>query len=78
MVLDWLAPLLKEQSFIFSSCYSVIDNRHDYEVAIDLMASGRVQLGQMVTHKFPLTQIQNAFDTAYQKKTGSIKVQIHS
>ncbi len=78
ITLDWLAPLLKEQSFIFSSCYSVIDNRHDYEVAIDLMASGRVQLGQMVTHKFPLTQIQNAFDTAYQKKTGSIKVQIHS
>jgi L-iditol 2-dehydrogenase len=55
-----------------------MDDRHDYEVAIDLMASGRVQVKQMVTHKYPLTQIQSAFDTAYQKKTGSIKVQIHS
>jgi threonine dehydrogenase-like Zn-dependent dehydrogenase len=78
ITLDWLDPLLKEQSFIFSSCYSVMDGRHDYEVAIDLMASGRVELKQMVTHKYPLTQIQSAFDTAYQKKTGSIKVQIHS
>jgi len=78
ITLDWLDPLLKEQSFIFSSCYSVMDGRHDYEVAIDLMASGRVELKQMVTHKYALTQIQSAFDTAYQKKTGSIKVQIHS
>ena len=77
ITLDWLEPLLKEQSFIFSSCYSVMDDRHDYEIAIELMVSGRVQLEQIVTHKYPLTQIQSAFDTASQKKTGSIKVQIH-
>ena len=74
---NWLEPLLKEQSILFSSCYSVLDGRHDYEVAIDLMASGRAQLGQMVTHRFPLEKIQEAFETAYDKSTGSIKVQIH-
>ena len=77
ITLDWLDPLLKEQSIIFSSCYSVIDGWHDYELAIDLMASGRVSLKQMVTHKFPLEQAQRAFEAAYDKTTGSIKVQLH-
>ena len=75
---DWLKPLLKEQSIIFSSCYSVLDGRHDYEVAIDLMESGRVDMGQMVTHRYPLEDIQEGFDTAYDKSTGSIKVQLQS
>ena len=77
ITLDWLGPLLKEQSIIFSSCYSVLGGRHDYEVAIDLIASGRVQLRQMVTHTFHLEEVQRAFETAYDKSTGSIKVQIH-
>ena len=41
-----------------------------------MMASGRAQLKQMVTHKFPLEEILKGFDTAYDKSTGSIKVQI--
>jgi len=75
---NWLNPLLKEQSIIFSSCYSVMNGRHDFEISIDLIASGRIQLQQMVTHCFGLDQIQNAFNTAYDKSTGSIKVQIQS
>ena len=77
ITLDWIEPLLKEQSIVFSSCYSVLDGRHDYEVAIDLIASGRTPLEQMVTHRYPLAQIQQGFDTAYDKTSGSIKVQIH-
>ena len=76
ITLDWLDPLLKEQSIIFSSCYSVLDGRHDYEIAIELMASGRIQLKQMVTHRFGLQAIQQGFDTAYDKSSGSIKVQL--
>ncbi len=71
-----MEPLLSEQSIIFSSCYSIMDGRHDYELAIDLMASGRAPLKQMVTHKFPLRDIQKGFDTASNKFTGSIKVQL--
>ena len=76
VTLDWMGPLLNEQTIIFSSCYSVLDGHHDFEIAIDLMDSGRVPLAQMVTHTFPLEEIQRAFDTAYNKSTGSIKVQI--
>ena len=74
---DWMAPLLKEQAVIFSSCYSVLEGRDDFEIAIDMMGSGRVDLKPMVTHKFSLEQVQQAIDTAYDKKTGSIKVQVH-
>ncbi len=77
ITLDWLRPLGKEQSIVFAICYSVLNGRHDYEAAIDLMASGKVRLEQMVTHQYPLEQIQTGFDTAYDKTTGSIKVQIH-
>ena len=41
-----------------------------------MLSSGRVPLQQMVTHRFSLEEIQDGFDTAYDKTTGSIKVQI--
>ena len=74
---DWMEPLLKEQSIVFSSCYSILDGRHDYEAAIEMVAAGRAPVEQMVTHRFPLERMQEALDTAYDKGSGSIKVQIH-
>ena len=68
---------IKEQSIIFSSCYSILEGRHDFEVAIDMMGSGRVDLKPMVTHRFPLSDVQEAVDIAYDKNSGSVKVQIH-
>ncbi len=77
VTMDLIDPLVKEQSIIFSSCYSLLEGRHDYEIAIDQLASGRVDLETMVTHRYPLDDIGKAFETAYDKSTGSIKVQIH-
>jgi len=77
LIFDWLEPLLKEQSVIFSSCYSILEGDHDYESAIDLMDSGKVSMEQMVTHVFSLSDIQKGFDTAYDKSSSSIKVRIH-
>jgi len=78
ITMDWLNGQIKEHQIVFSNCYSVLDGRHDYEVAIDLMASGRANVKEMVTHKFGLEDIQKGFDTAYDKTTGSVKVQIHT
>ena len=74
---DFLTPMLKEQNFVFSSCYNVLDGRHDYEVAIDIIASGKALIERMVTHRYALDEIQKAFETAYDKNSGSVKVQIH-
>jgi L-iditol 2-dehydrogenase len=38
--------------------------RADYEVALRLIESGRVDVSPMVTHRFPLRQIDDAFATA--------------
>ena len=75
---NWPDFGVKALTVFHSNCYSILDCRHDYEVAIELMASGRAELKQMVTHKFPLEDIQRGFETAYDKTTGSVKVQIHS
>ena len=77
LTIDWLPPMLKEQTIYFSSCYSILDGKHDYEVAIELMSSGRAPIREMVTHRYGLDDIQKGFETAYDKTTGSIKVQIH-
>ncbi len=73
---DWMAPLMKEQSIIFSVCYGIMDGWHDFEMAIDHMASGKVDLKPMVTHTYPLTEMPEALATAYDKSTGSVKVQL--
>ena len=74
---NWLLRQLQKQSIYFSSCYGVIDGKHDYEMAIDMFSNGKTNLADIVTHKFDLASIQQGFECAYDKTTGSIKVQIH-
>ena len=67
--------LAGEKELVFAVCYSIMDERHDFDVALDILGSGRLPLNEMVTHTFPLEQAQQALETAYDKGTGSIKVQ---
>jgi 2-desacetyl-2-hydroxyethyl bacteriochlorophyllide A dehydrogenase len=68
----------REVTIIFSVCYSAVDGRHDYEIASDLIASGKVDPTQLVTHRFALEQTPDAFETALNKKTGSVKVMVNA
>jgi 2-desacetyl-2-hydroxyethyl bacteriochlorophyllide A dehydrogenase len=68
----------REVTIIFSVCYSAVDGRHDYEIASDLIASGKVNPRQLVTHRFALEQTPDAFETALNKKTGSVKVIVNA
>lgn len=38
---NFLEPLLVEHTFVFSSCYGIVDARHDYEVAIEMLAGSQ-------------------------------------
>jgi len=73
--MDFTTPLLKEQSIIFALCYAYTDEIHDFEIARDIIAAGRLPLKELVTHTFPFEKAQEALDTAYDKSTGCIKVQ---
>ena len=48
--------------------------RGQYERSIELVRSGRIDLGPMVTHRFALDDIAAAFETAASKAEGAIKV----
>jgi threonine dehydrogenase-like Zn-dependent dehydrogenase len=72
--IDFLPMLIGEQELMFPNCYSVRDGRHDFDVALDIIASRQFPLRDLVTHTFPLERAQEGLETAYDKSTGSIKV----
>ncbi len=76
MELDMFDPLIREIKIISSNCYGIIDGVHDYEVAIRLLASGQYPYRDAVRHRFALDEIGDAFDTAFDKSTGAVKVHI--
>jgi L-iditol 2-dehydrogenase len=51
-------------------------NAREIQTALDLVSSGQVQAGAMVTHVLPLEEAQRAFDLAASKEEGAIKVVI--
>jgi len=76
MQIDLLPLLLDEILLVSVTCYGVVDGRHDYEVAIDMLAGGHTRYSEIVTHTFPLEDIQKGFYTAADKTTGSLKVHL--
>jgi 2-desacetyl-2-hydroxyethyl bacteriochlorophyllide A dehydrogenase len=59
-----------------SNCYGYSGLTTDFQAAIDLIASGKVKPTQIVTHRFPLDEITQAFAVAADKGSGAIKVHI--
>jgi threonine dehydrogenase-like Zn-dependent dehydrogenase len=76
MPIDLMRPLIRELWVTFPICYGVVDGRHDFDVTIELIASGRAPVEQLVTHRFPLDAAPEAFRTAADKSTGAIKVHL--
>lgn len=56
-------------------CYGRSAVRSEFEIAIDLLAGGKLQAEPLITHRFPLEDLAAAFGTADRRvETGSIKV----
>lgn len=49
---------------------------HSYPIALDLVASGRVNVKPLITHRFKLEETVGAFETARTGAGGAIKVMI--
>ncbi len=72
-----LGPALgKEADVRFAICYGELDGRHDYDVTLELIASGKAPVGRLLTHRFPLEEAPLAFRTADDKASGAVKVQL--
>lgn len=66
----------KEVTLVGSNCYGRHGARTDFDIAIDLLQNRKDQLAPLVTHRFALDQVNEAFSTAADKHSGSIKVHI--
>jgi L-iditol 2-dehydrogenase len=48
----------------------------DYQEAIALVREGKVELGRLLTHRFPLARVKEAFDLAARKAEGAVRVAV--
>ena len=47
-----------------------------FQLAVDYIASGQIDMAPFVTHQLPITQVQDAFDLADSKEDGALKVSL--
>jgi threonine dehydrogenase-like Zn-dependent dehydrogenase len=66
----------KELQLVGSNCYARAGARSDFDVAVALLAGHADQVRTIVTHRFPLDEVNEAFRTAADKTERSIKVAI--
>jgi threonine dehydrogenase-like Zn-dependent dehydrogenase len=66
----------KELHLVGSNCYSMAGTRSDFDVAVSLLADHIDRVRTIVTHRFALEDVNDAFRTAADKASGSIKVSI--
>ncbi len=66
----------KELTLVGSNCYGRTGSHSDFEIALQLLADQLDTFRALVTHRFPLEEVNRAFETAADKSTGSIKVAI--
>jgi len=72
----FLPPMLSELTFKLSSCYGIVDGKHDYDVAINMLSNKDTGFNGIVTHTVSLDEIKKGFDLAYDKTSGSVKVHV--
>jgi len=48
-----------------------------YPTAISLLASGRINLKPMITHRYPLEKVKDAFDHAISGRDGAVKIMLN-
>jgi len=67
-----------ERKITTSSSFGFWNGKLEFQIAIDLVASGKVNVEKLITHRFPLSDINEAFKIAADKKKyGAIKIVIN-
>ncbi|MFP6594690.1 MAG: alcohol dehydrogenase catalytic domain-containing protein [Dehalococcoidia bacterium] len=70
--------MAKELVLTWSNSYSSWNGISEYQTALDLLASDRLDAGPIITHRFPQSQIADAFAAADDKRTsGAIRVVVN-
>lgn len=73
--LDPAACMHKELSLHWVWSYGTWRGVPEFRIALDMMSSGRIEAAPLITHRFPLDRISEAFAAADDKRSsGAIKV----
>lgn len=75
LALDARYARARELTIAWSFCYGRRDGNREFQIALDLMAAGKLDPAPLITHRFPLNEIQHAFAVAAGRdEYGSVKV----
>ncbi len=74
--LNPLVLMLKEAKMVASITYCRRGQQSDFDAAIGILRADPERARALITHRLPLADTANAFTTAADKKSGSIKVQL--
>jgi L-iditol 2-dehydrogenase len=66
--LDWQRIQMAEIQLISSASYSFWGIYPEMQICLDLLAKGKLNAKKMITHSFPLEDINDAFETARDKE----------
>ena len=65
----------KELDLRWCNSYSTWHGIREFQIALDMVASGRVEAEALISHRFPLADIASAFEAADDKRaSGAVKV----
>jgi len=69
--------IMGERDLIGVANFGMWDNVPEFKIGLDYLSNGAINAKPMITHTFPLDQINEAFDCAKNKKeTHAVKVQL--
>ena len=75
--LEWQRIQMSEIQIIPSASFAFHDIYPEQGMVLDLLAAGKLNAEKMITHRFPLERINEAFETAEAKEdTGAVFVAI--
>ena len=69
--------VLRELQIVGAIIYGAPTGKAEYAMALDMLADNADTARTLITHRFPLEEANDAFATALDKSSNSIKVHIN-